>query len=264
MRIQVYGTGCSKCETLAANARAALTASGIPGAVEKVTDINAITDAGVLMTPALAIDGKIVGSGRVFSKDEISTLIANTPSTSNREPPARQPRSTGTVEQTKPDNTAAADSTNSTKNWWRRIFVTLLLGIVVLSTAAAIWREVKGTTDSTAAPQLENIASDATIVYYFHGNQRCATCRTIETLTTAAITENFATEIANKKVLFYAVNIDEKRNEHFLTDFNLDARSVIIQKGDHYENFPDIWELFNDPPKFKEYIRQGVIRLMGT
>ncbi len=77
MELTVYGPGCPKCEKLAAAAGEALTQAGVEGQVEKVKDIGEMTKAGVLMTPALAINGKLVVSGKVPPVAEIVTLIMN-------------------------------------------------------------------------------------------------------------------------------------------------------------------------------------------
>ena len=76
MKFQIYGSGCSKCESLTANVESAAQALGITYEVEKVTDINAIIDAGVMRTPALAVDGKVIVEGKVVGEDEIQKLLA--------------------------------------------------------------------------------------------------------------------------------------------------------------------------------------------
>jgi len=70
-KIQVFGTGCPKCHKLEANAKEAVAKSGIEAEVVKVRDINEIAAAGVLMTPALAIDGVIKVARKVASPDAI-------------------------------------------------------------------------------------------------------------------------------------------------------------------------------------------------
>lgn len=72
MKIEVFGTGCSKCEALAANAKAAADKLGIEYELCKVTDINAIAGRGVIVTPALAIDGTVKVTGRVATEDQIT------------------------------------------------------------------------------------------------------------------------------------------------------------------------------------------------
>jgi len=75
-KIQVLGPGCPKCTRLAEAAEAAAKAARIDYQLEKVTDINAITAFGVMMTPALVIDGEVKVVGKVPSEDEIKALLA--------------------------------------------------------------------------------------------------------------------------------------------------------------------------------------------
>lgn len=76
-KIQILGMGCKKCQLLTAHAEAAAQALGIAYEIEKVTDIDTITDMGVMATPALAIDGSVVLSGKTSSPEEIKTLLQN-------------------------------------------------------------------------------------------------------------------------------------------------------------------------------------------
>lgn len=76
MKIQILGTGCAKCRALQANAEAAVKAAGIGAEIEKVEDIQEIIKFGVMMTPALAVDGKVKVVGKVASVDEIKKLLA--------------------------------------------------------------------------------------------------------------------------------------------------------------------------------------------
>lgn len=74
--VQILGPGCAKCEKLKHNAEEAVKQSGVEATIEKVTDINAITGFGVMMTPALAIDGEVKLVGKVASADDICKLLA--------------------------------------------------------------------------------------------------------------------------------------------------------------------------------------------
>jgi len=74
--IQVLGTGCAKCTKLKENAEKAVQELGIEASVEKVEDINVITGFGVMMTPALAIDGEVKAVGKVCSPEEIKQLLS--------------------------------------------------------------------------------------------------------------------------------------------------------------------------------------------
>ncbi len=75
MKLTIYGSGCAKCKQLTANAEEAASAKGIKYEIEKITDTNAIIDAGIMRTPALAIDGEIVIEGKVANADEIQHLL---------------------------------------------------------------------------------------------------------------------------------------------------------------------------------------------
>ena len=74
-KIQILGTGCPKCKKLAENAEAAVRDLGVECEVEKVTQINEIMRFGVMITPALAIDGKVTVTGKVASVEEIKQML---------------------------------------------------------------------------------------------------------------------------------------------------------------------------------------------
>jgi len=76
IKFQIYGSGCAKCISLGQHAAAAAQALGLNYELEKVKDMNAIIDAGVTRTPALAVDGEIKSTGKVLSVEEIKTLLS--------------------------------------------------------------------------------------------------------------------------------------------------------------------------------------------
>jgi small redox-active disulfide protein 2 len=75
MKIEILGTGCSKCKTLEEAAKQAVAQSGIFAQIEKVEDIMKIMEYGVMSTPALVIDGKVMSTGKVLSVHEIVEMI---------------------------------------------------------------------------------------------------------------------------------------------------------------------------------------------
>ncbi len=75
MIIKILGTGCAKCKKLEENARQAISEAGIDATIEKVTDLDKIMDYGVMMTPALMIDDKVLASGKLLSVSDIKALI---------------------------------------------------------------------------------------------------------------------------------------------------------------------------------------------
>jgi len=72
MKIQILGTGCPKCKQLEANAREAVAAKGVEAEIEKITDIDQIMEMGVMMTPALVIDGEVRSVGKVLTVDQVA------------------------------------------------------------------------------------------------------------------------------------------------------------------------------------------------
>ncbi|MFQ6117588.1 MAG: thioredoxin family protein [Candidatus Bipolaricaulia bacterium] len=75
MKIEVLGTGCPKCEKTMANAKKAVEELGLNAEVVKVYDLGEITSRGVLMTPALAVDGEVKVSGHIPSVEEIKRML---------------------------------------------------------------------------------------------------------------------------------------------------------------------------------------------
>ncbi len=74
-QIQILGTGCPKCRKLTENAEAAAKELGVPYEIVKVTDINEIVKLGVLMTPGLAIDGRVKSVGKVLTPEQIKGYL---------------------------------------------------------------------------------------------------------------------------------------------------------------------------------------------
>jgi len=84
MKIEILGTGCANCSATMANAEKAVTEAGIQADIVKVEDLNEIASRGVMMTPALSIDGEIKVVGRIPTVEDIKEWLAK-----------RQPNSIG-------------------------------------------------------------------------------------------------------------------------------------------------------------------------
>ena len=76
VNFMILGSGCAKCAKLAENTEAAAKELGLSYTVGKITDRNAIIEAGVMMTPALMIDGHVRSSGKVLTPEQIKALLA--------------------------------------------------------------------------------------------------------------------------------------------------------------------------------------------
>ena len=75
MKIQILGTGCPKCKKVAEVAEKAVAEIGVEAEIVKVTDINEIMNFGVMMTPALAIDGDVKVSGKIPSIEQVKEWL---------------------------------------------------------------------------------------------------------------------------------------------------------------------------------------------
>ncbi|WP_320035206.1 thioredoxin family protein [Halarcobacter sp.] len=75
MKIEILGTGCSKCEALTNNVKAAIAKKGIFAQVEKVDDMIKIMEYGVMSTPGLVIDGEVKSTGKVLTAQEIEEFL---------------------------------------------------------------------------------------------------------------------------------------------------------------------------------------------
>ncbi len=77
MKIQILGTGCPKCVKLAENTQAAIDELGLDAEIEKIENIDEILSFGILMTPGLAVDGKVKSSGKLLSVERIRAILEN-------------------------------------------------------------------------------------------------------------------------------------------------------------------------------------------
>ncbi len=75
-KFQIYGIGCPRCQQLTRNVEAAARQLGIEYEIEKIADVGAIAEAGVLMTPGLAIDGELRSVGHLLSVHQVKKLLS--------------------------------------------------------------------------------------------------------------------------------------------------------------------------------------------
>ena len=75
MKIEILGTGCTKCKALEVNAKKAVAEAGIFAQVEKVEDLVEIMNYGVMNTPSLVIDGEVKSTGKLLNSEEIKALF---------------------------------------------------------------------------------------------------------------------------------------------------------------------------------------------
>jgi hypothetical protein len=103
-------------------------------------------------------------------------------------------------------------------------------------------------------------ANDKVIIYYFHGTSRCSSCMTIERYTRESIEANFANELKNGQMEFRSINADLPANNHYIKDYKLYTRSVIVSdvalgKEKRWKNLQKVWELLRNETDFKTYVK---------
>jgi len=97
------------------------------------------------------------------------------------------------------------------------------------------------------------------VAYYFYTSKRCGPCTTIEKLSKEAVTQNFKDQIAAGKLQWQALNLEKSENRHFIEDFQLYTKSVILaeykeDKVVRWENLTNIWHLYRNKEKYFDYI----------
>jgi len=107
------------------------------------------------------------------------------------------------------------------------------------------------------------------VVYYFHGTARCPTCRKFESFSSEALREAFAEALKDGRLEWRVVNIEEPDNEHFVSDYQLYSKSIVIvkiQDGKQiaWKNLKRIWELVRDKEAFMQYVKDEVSSYLGA
>ncbi len=105
--------------------------------------------------------------------------------------------------------------------------------------------------------------SSKVIAYYFHGTRRCRTCKKIEALTEKAIKSCFQSELEKGVLEFSSMNVDKQQNRHFIEDYKLYTKSVVIVKiiggkQERWKNLERIWQLVHNEEAFIDYISEEV------
>jgi hypothetical protein len=127
----------------------------------------------------------------------------------------------------------------------KKLFLVILAAVAVISAGSLAIAEDN--------PQ------EKVIAYYFHGSFRCYTCTNMEKFSKEAIETNFKDALSSGKVEFKTVDVEERSNEHFVSDYNLYTKSLILSlvkdgKEVKSKNLDKIWDLARNKQKFIEYV----------
>jgi len=117
----------------------------------------------------------------------------------------------------------------------------------------------------STAPPGANVSQPAhqVIAYYFHGTARCPNCMKIEAYTREAIQTGFSSELKNGHLEWRVVNVDEPENRHFLQEYQLYTKSVILSdlhqgRQARWKNLDQVWTFLPDQAAFMKYVQDEV------
>ena len=99
--------------------------------------------------------------------------------------------------------------------------------------------------------------------YYFHGSFRCPTCTSMEKYSREAIETNFKDKLSSGKIEFKSVNVEERGNEHYVNDYQLYTKSLILSlvkdgKEIKSKNLDKIWQYARNKQKFIDYVTDEI------
>jgi hypothetical protein len=142
-----------------------------------------------------------------------------------------------------------------------------------LCLAAAVVFVVGGPGVSVPAPAADRASTqdaevDGVVAFYFHGNVRCATCKRIEAYADDAIHRGFAQALQTSALTWRVVNVEEPENRHFIEDFQLVTRSVVLaeyrdDKIVRWKNLDKVWQLVRDKDGFTSYVQSETREFLG-
>ncbi|MBF0363382.1 MAG: hypothetical protein HQK49_20340 [Oligoflexia bacterium] len=124
-------------------------------------------------------------------------------------------------------------------------------------------KEDKKDVSEKAAIKGIKAADKKIIAYYFHGNARCTSCLQIEKLSKGTIEKKFADELNKGIIEWHTVNVEEANNVHFVKDYKLYTKSVILSfhkkgKEKKWKNLDKVWEYLGDESVFESYVQKEV------
>jgi len=135
----------------------------------------------------------------------------------------------------------------------------------VLVLALSLWGCSANGAEPSPAPAKQPGSNSAgqVVVTYFHTTFRCPTCRKLEAYSRETVENDFAKQIKENKIVFRTVNLEEAENEHFIKDYKLYTKSLIVSlqengKEIRWKNLPDIWRLVHSREKFEEYVQSEI------
>jgi hypothetical protein len=148
-----------------------------------------------------------------------------------------------------------------------RIGTVLMVAVVVVGVMAST-PDARAQEAADQQPTAQSVPDAGVVAFYFHGNVRCATCRKIEAYADEAIHSGFSAELESGALAWVVVNIDEPDGKHFVDDFQLVTRSVVLAEyrgGEvvRYTNLEKVWQLVRDEAAFTAYLQDEARAFLG-
>jgi len=145
------------------------------------------------------------------------------------------------------------------------------LVIVVLAAVAAFAFSVLAPGVSAEEPEkgaVSGAVADGVVAIYFHGNVRCATCKKIESYADQAVQSGFPEALEEGALAWRVINVDKEDNTHFIQDFQLVTRSVVLAeyregKVVRWKNLDKVWQLVRSKDSFVDYIQSETREFLG-
>jgi hypothetical protein len=143
----------------------------------------------------------------------------------------------------------------------KKMFGIFLALFVLAGLGMWAWRNF-GTPKPQTAESVASVPENAkVVVYYFRTNYRCMTCKKFEAYTKAELESDFAREMKDGSLVFQMVNVEESGNEHFVQDYGLKTKSlVLVEPGGkkRWKNLDKIWAEVASEPGYKHYIQTEI------
>ena len=132
----------------------------------------------------------------------------------------------------------------------KKLFLVILAAVAVISASSLVFAA-------------ENKPAAKFVAYYFHGTFRCYTCTNMEKYSREAIEANFKDALTSGKLEFLSVNVEDRGNEHFVNDYQLYTKTLILSlvkdgKEVKSKNLDKIWELARNKQKFIDYVTSEI------
>lgn len=255
--ITIYGSGCAKCAALAETTREALAEIGSEAEVVKETDFAKIAAAGIARTPALAVNGKLVFSGKAPDKETLKELLAERVSDARGNAAGASCACGGGCG-------CGGGAKNPPKKTLRRLVVWAVV-LLALIAAVRLWnRTSRDAADAPASPAAEqpaaarNSTSRLELTYFTFG-ARCPTCVRMEKWAQESVVEAFPEALAAGTLVFAG----KPATRETVARYGLTTKTLMLSRTDggnevSSRKLERIWELSGDERAFKSYVVEAV------